>query len=140
MWLSLVLVYTMFFVGTVSNYFLLQWVRNDPHFNADTEDQRLVAFEFVDSLHQLVFSVFFSIFFFLALARIELLIEVLTDLEKNKREFRRHKIVYGAIVANKIVHSIVSYWDFKSQQLYTPNIKTDSNPFVLKVTYAIYSI
>ena len=51
MWLSLVLVYTMFFVGTVSNYFLLQWVRNDPHFNADTEDQRLVAFEFVDSLH-----------------------------------------------------------------------------------------
>ena len=50
----------------------------------------------------------------MALARIELLIEVLTDLEKNKSEFRRHKIVYGAIVTNKIVHSIVSYWSFQS--------------------------
>lgn len=114
MWLSLVLIYTMLTVGTISNYFFLQWVKNNPYFDAETADQRLVAFEFVDSLHQLFYSIFFSIVFFLALARIELLIEVLTDLEKNKREFRRHKIVYGAIMANKIVHSIISFWNFKS--------------------------
>lgn len=51
MWLSLVLIYTMITVGTISNYFLLQWVRNNPYFNAETADLRLVAFEFVDSLH-----------------------------------------------------------------------------------------
>ena len=79
----------------------------------------------------MVFSIFFSLVFFCALARIELLIDVLPDLEKNVAEFRRHKIVYGAICANKLIHCVVAVFAYYSNDAYTPKVKNDANPLVI---------
>ena len=75
----------------------------------------------------------FTLVFFCALARIELLIEVLPDLEKNKTEFNRHKIVYGAIVTNKLLHCIVVFIGYIGSQ-------TSTHPQIVKVTYAIFIV
>jgi hypothetical protein len=56
-----------------------------------------------------MFAVFFTVIFFCALARIELLIDILPDIEKKKDAFLTHKIVWGTIAANETLHCLVAW-------------------------------
>lgn len=106
MWLSLVLTYAGFIVITVSNIYVLVLIKNGDIFSNSSNTLLLIAA--VDDLHQVIFCAFFTIIFFCALSRIELLIDVLPDLVKNTEEFKRHKLVWGAIFVNTFVHTFVS--------------------------------
>ena len=87
-----------------------------------------------------MFSIFFAIIFYCALARIELLIDVLPDLEKNSNEFFKHKLVWGAIFMNKIIHCLVAFSGLYCNWAYTPSVDKDANPVVVKITQIIYMV
>jgi hypothetical protein len=108
MWLSLVLTYAGFGILTVSNAYLLLRIARTSKFDNATNNLKLLMLDAVDSVHQLLFSIFFTIIFFCSLARIELLIDVLPDLVKNDGEFFRHKLVWSAIFVNTAVHCFIA--------------------------------
>jgi hypothetical protein len=85
MWLSLILLYFGFFFLTILNLVFMVMIIKSPKFKAIKDvGYDLLVLDTADSVHQVLFSIFFTIIFYCALARIELLIDVLPDLEKNR--------------------------------------------------------
>jgi hypothetical protein len=93
-----------------------------------------------DSFHQLCLSLIFTIMFFVALSRMRTLIDNLPDLEQNKREFTRNKLVFITIFLNKALRFIIATGAFYANLYFTPNIEDDSDPMVTKLTTWIYMI
>jgi hypothetical protein len=140
MWLSLTFLYLTYIGLTVSNVVILLIIATSPDFKQSTGDLKLFTLDAVDSVHEVMFSAFFTLLFFCALRRIELLIDVLPDLEKNDVEFRRNKYVWGAIFVNKVVHCAISVGAFIINENLTPGDNTDVNPYITKMTTLIFMV
>lgn len=100
----------------------------------------MMIIDAVDSVHQVGFALFFTLIFFCALSRIELLIDVLPDLEKNRDAFMMHKIVWAAIAVNEIFHSIIACTALYLNSNLTPDNANDVNPYVVKLSQIAYMV
>ena len=134
MQLSLTMLYITYIGFTLSNIFFLTKVAKSSQFNLSNGDLKLLILDAVDSIHEVAFSAVFTLLFVCALRRIELLIETLPDLEKNTEEFRRHKLVWGAIFANKVVHCAIAVTAVIANRNLTPGDSTDVSPYINKLT------
>ena len=113
--------YTGFALLTISNTWIIIRVAQNIRFEQSDSNLKMMIIDAFDSIHQVVFAVFFTIIFFFALARIELLIDVLPDIDKNRDAFLMHKIVWGAIAVNMIVHCIIAITALILNSNLTPN-------------------
>lgn len=134
MQLSLSVLYITYFGFTFSNIFFLTKVAKSPQFDLSNGDLKILILDAVDGIHEVMFSAVFTLLFVCALRRIELLIDTLPDLEKNTEEFRRHKLVWGLIFANKVLHSTIAVSALIINRNLTPGDKTDVDISITKLT------